>query len=77
VPFPHEPLLCEAVFGQMLRVPAPTLRPVAYSTLMVDLCKLLRAFPRAMSGCVRCAAAASCTCAGLGTHLAQRASMHA
>ena len=77
IQFPHEPLLCEAVFGQMLRVPSPALRPVAYSTLMVDLCKLLRAFPRAMSGCVRCASAGSCRRAGLGTHLAQRASMHA
>jgi nuclear cap-binding protein subunit 1 len=53
LPFEHAPLLCEVLFSQMLRLPAPAFRPVMYSTLMVDLCKLSKLFPRAMSACVR------------------------
>jgi hypothetical protein len=53
LPFPYEPLLCEVLFGQMLRLPRPQFKPLMYSTLMVDLCKLRRLFPRAMSACVR------------------------
>lgn len=51
--YAYEPLLCEVLFGQMLRLPRPPFKPVMYSTLMVDLCKLRRLFPRAMSACVR------------------------
>ena len=53
LPYKYESLLAEALFGQMLRVPAPAHKPVAYGALMVDLCKLLPTFPRSMSACVR------------------------
>lgn len=45
--------LCEVMFGQMLRVPLPSMRTVGYCTIMVDLCKLLDTFARSMSGCVK------------------------
>lgn len=51
--YPFEPLLCEVIFSQMLRLPSPEFKPIMYSTLMVELCKLLKTFPRAMSACVR------------------------
>ncbi|KAL4428043.1 hypothetical protein ABPG75_002132 [Micractinium tetrahymenae] len=53
LPYAYEPLLCEVLFGQMLRLPRPQFKPLMYSTLMVDLCKLRKLFPRAMSACVR------------------------
>jgi len=53
LPYSYEPLLCEVLFSQMLRLPLPEFKPVMYSTLMVDLCKLQRLFPRAMSACMR------------------------
>lgn len=53
LPFSYEPLLCETLFGQMLRLPTPEFKPIMYATLMVDLSKLLQLFPRAMSACVR------------------------
>lgn len=48
-----EPLLAAVLFSQLLAAPAPELPPLAYCAAMVDLCKLLPAFPRAMSACVR------------------------
>lgn len=53
ITFPYEPLLCQVLFGQMLGLPHSKFRPVMYATLMVDLCKLCKTFPRAMSACVR------------------------
>lgn len=53
IPYSFEPLLCEVMFSQMLRLPNPEFRPILYCTLMVELCKLLRMFPRAMSACIR------------------------
>jgi nuclear cap-binding protein subunit 1 len=53
IPYSFEPLLCEVMFSQMLRLPNPEFKPIMYSTLMVELCKLLRTFPRAMSACIR------------------------
>ena len=53
LPFAYAPLLCEVLFGQMLRLPRPAFKPIMYWTLMVDLCKVQRLFPRAMSACVR------------------------
>lgn len=53
LPYKYESLLAETLFAQMLRVPAPAHKPVAYGALMVDLCKLLPTFPRSMSACVR------------------------
>ncbi|EIE25257.1 ARM repeat-containing protein [Coccomyxa subellipsoidea C-169] len=53
LPGKHESLLAEMLFSQMLRVPQPQLKPLAYSTLMVDVCKLMATFPRSMSACVR------------------------
>lgn len=37
----------------MLNVPRPHFKPLSYSTIMVDLCKLMPTFPRSMSACVR------------------------
>lgn len=51
--YTHEPLVCEVIFGQMLRLPASEFKPLLYSTLIVDLCKLLKTFPRAIGPCVR------------------------
>jgi len=51
--FPYDPLLCEVIFSQMLRIPNSEFRSIMYGTLMVDLCKLINTFPRAMSACVR------------------------
>lgn len=53
LPYKCESLLAETLFSQMLRVPLPAHKPVAYGALMVDLCKLLPTFPRSMSACVR------------------------
>ncbi len=54
--------MAEVLFGQMLRVPRPQFKPIMYATLMVDLCKLRKLFPRGISGCIRCAAAAGACC---------------
>ena len=49
-----EALLAETLLAAMVRPPAPDLKPLAYSALLVDCCRALpTAFPRAMSGCVR------------------------
>ena len=49
-----EALLAETLLAAMVRPPAPDLKPLAYSALLVDCCLALpTAFPRAMSGCVR------------------------
>ncbi|KAK9846278.1 hypothetical protein WJX81_000837 [Elliptochloris bilobata] len=53
LPDKHESLLAEMLFSQMLRLPAPAFKPLAYSALMVDVCKLVPTFPRSMSACVR------------------------
>jgi len=50
----------------MLRLPRPQFKPLMYSTLMVDLCKLRRLFPRAMSACVRCGRGAGVGQVGMG-----------
>jgi len=53
IQYPYEPLLCEVLFSQMMRLPEAEFKPIMYGTLMVDLCKLQEVFPRAMSACVR------------------------
>jgi nuclear cap-binding protein subunit 1 len=53
LPYEFDGLLAEVLFGQMLRLPRPQFKPIMYATLMVDLCKLRRTFPRGMSGCMR------------------------
>lgn len=46
--------VAEALFGQMLALPAPRLCHAAYCTLLVDLCKIPSfQFARALSSCVR------------------------
>ncbi|GLC43068.1 hypothetical protein PLESTB_000866500 [Pleodorina starrii] len=46
--------VAEALFGQMLRLPAPALSHAAYCTVLVDLCKVPHfQFARALSSCVR------------------------
>ncbi|GMH33943.1 hypothetical protein BSKO_01777 [Bryopsis sp. KO-2023] len=54
-PYPISPLLAEVLFSHMLMLPNPPLKPVAYGTLMVNLCQFtdLGPFPRGLSGCVR------------------------
>ncbi len=39
-PWEHRNLLAELLFGQMMALGRPRLHPMAYSTLMVDLCKV-------------------------------------
>jgi nuclear cap-binding protein subunit 1 len=51
--YQYEILLCETIFGQMLRLPNSEFKTIMYGTLMVDLCKLIPTFPRPMSACVR------------------------
>lgn len=51
--YAYEILLCETIFGQMLRLPNSEFKTIMYGTLMVDLCKLIASFPRPMSACVR------------------------
>lgn len=72
VGFAHEPLLCQTIFGQMLALPRPGQRPVMHGTLMVELCKLCKLFPRAMSACVReCFARMPCLDVDLRFRLAE------
>ncbi|KDD76839.1 hypothetical protein H632_c90p1 [Helicosporidium sp. ATCC 50920] len=52
VPYAFEPLLCQTIFGQMLHFRS-RFKPQMYGSLMIDLCKLQKTFPRAMSACVR------------------------
>ncbi len=40
MPWEHRNLLAEVLFGQMLALPKPRLHPLAYATVMVDLCKV-------------------------------------
>lgn len=50
----YAPMLAEALFGQVLRLPVPRHRLIAYFVVMVDLCRLKSiSFSRAMSGCMR------------------------
>lgn len=51
--FRHEAFLAEMMFGQMLQLPTSDHKPIFYYATMIDLCKLLPEFPRAMVGCVR------------------------
>jgi nuclear cap-binding protein subunit 1 len=53
LPYAYEPLVCEVIFSQMLRLPVPEHKPVLYAGLIVDLCKLLKSFPRAIGPCMR------------------------
>lgn len=49
----HEAFLAEVMFEQMLQLPKAESKPIFYYATMIDLCKLLPEFPRAMAGCVR------------------------
>ena len=49
----HAIILADTLISALLRPPLPALKPLAYAAIMVDVCKLVPAFPRAMSGCVR------------------------
>jgi len=50
----YGPCLAEAAFGQLLRLPLPHHKTVAYLGVMVDLCRLKTIpFARAMSACMR------------------------
>ncbi|KAK9820118.1 hypothetical protein WJX72_006327 [[Myrmecia] bisecta] len=53
LPWSYEHLLAEMLFSQLLLLPSPPLKPLGYSTIMVDLCKIMPTFPRSMSACVR------------------------
>ncbi|MEW5312745.1 MAG: hypothetical protein WDW38_004354 [Sanguina aurantia] len=47
-------LLAEVLFGQLLALPKPKLSAAAYSTILIDLCKMRDfGFARALSSCVR------------------------
>ena len=50
----YAPVLAEAIFGLLLRLPTPQHKVVAYLGIMVDLCRLKTiGFARAMSACMR------------------------
>ena len=51
--YPYEISLCETIFGQMLRLPTSEYKTLMYSTLMVDLCKLISSFARPIFACVK------------------------
>ncbi|KAG1677554.1 hypothetical protein FOA52_014452 [Chlamydomonas sp. UWO 241] len=54
MPWPHRNLLAELLFAQLMTLPAPQLHPMAYCTVMVELCKIPKfEFPKALSACVR------------------------
>ncbi|KAI8470277.1 MAG: armadillo-type protein [Monoraphidium minutum] len=57
LPLPYDSLgiLIETLLGAMARLPAPGLRPVAYHTLLMDVCKLARESPKYMAAWVRAA----------------------
>jgi hypothetical protein len=40
MPWQHRNMLAELLFSQMLALPRPRMHPLAYSTVMVDLCKV-------------------------------------
>lgn len=49
----HEAFLAEVMFEQMLQLPEAESKPIFYYATMIDLCRLLPDFPRAMAACVR------------------------
>ena len=51
--YTYEISLCETIFGQMLRLPTSEFKTLMYSTLMVDLCKLISTFSRPIFACVK------------------------
>jgi hypothetical protein len=53
LPYDHTGVLIETLLGAMARLPAPALRPVAYHTLIMDVCKLARESPKYMAAWVR------------------------
>eukprot|EP00803_Ostreobium_quekettii_P001012 evm.model.scf_516.7 EVM.evm.TU.scf_516.7 scf_516:63384-73886(+) len=52
-PFPVFALIAETIFSQMLMLPKPVLKPIAYTAIIVTLCRTMDSFPRGLSGCVR------------------------
>lgn len=55
LPYEHLGILIEALLGALSRLPSPALRPVAYHTLLMDVCKLRRESPKYMAAWVRAA----------------------
>ena len=51
--YSYEISLCETIFGQMLRLPTSEYKTLMYSTLMVDLCKLISTFSRPIFACIK------------------------
>jgi len=51
--YSYEISLCETIFGQMLRLPTSEYKTLMYSTLMVDLCKLIGTFSRPIFACMK------------------------
>ena len=51
--YSYEISLCETIFGQMLRLPTSEYKTLMYSTLMVDLCKLISTFSRPIFACMK------------------------
>ena len=55
VRYDHVGALVETLLGALVRLPAPALRPVAYATLLMDVCKLARESPKYLAAWVRAA----------------------
>lgn len=53
LPYDHLGVLIETLLGQMVRLPTSALRPVAYNTLLMDVCKLARESPKYMAAWIR------------------------
>lgn len=53
LPFSYEGYMAETLFGQMLLLPQPPLKVLAYCSIINDVCRLLPSFPRYMSAYIR------------------------
>ena len=53
LPYLSYGITAEVLVAQMLRLPRPALKPVAYVSLIVDMCKLQPAFPKYYAGAIR------------------------
>jgi len=53
LPYDYSGLLCETLFAQLLRLPAPRLSPVAFSALIAHAALLRPGFPKYLAGSVR------------------------
>lgn len=53
VKYGYDAILAETIFSQLMLLPAPPLKPVAYATLLMDVCKLTPEFPKYLAAWIR------------------------